>query len=404
MIKGNRFPVFDEILNKKGKIKIACVGDSITEGWASSNPDLRSYPAVLGRLLGEKYEVKNYGIGGATLMRCSDSPYREKWGYINSTEDKPDVVLLMLGTNDGDRDYNIRRLGGFYADYVSMINEYKQIGAEVIVMTCPELFCSVHNENIRKIVEWQKEAAQRCGCELIDINEYSHTRPYCFPDHVHCDDSGYATMAMYIYNRAFGGNLYDVTVHTQPKAFVSLAGCRAPADENGVAKLRVIAGRHRAHSFLACFKSADLEIDVSGDVELTLMLAAGGRELARQKPVTFSSVEGTNYADNAVDGIENTRWASNGTDDEWICVDLGEVYTLTGVFILWETAYGKVYDILVSDDGENFTLGAHVGGGNGGADEVELPEGTRGRYVKMQGILRGTIYGYSMFDFEVFGE
>lgn len=387
-----------------GKVRIACVGDSITEGFGSSDPSTRSYPAVLQELLADAYQVTNYGIGGSTLMRCSDAPYRDKWGYINSIAHKPDVVFLMMGTNDANRDYNIRRLDGFYADFVSMINEYRQVGAQVVVMTSPELFCNANNAHLRRVVAWQKEAARAWGCPVIDVNAFSHVHPYFFPDRVHCDDSGYAALAHLIWHAAFGGDLYEVEITSVPGASVTLSGVRVPTDDDGVAYFTVPAGVTTAYGFHIGYRSNTKEVLVDGDLAFELPLESGGRELARKRPATASSYESSNPPEGVTDGDETTRWASLGSDDQWITVDLGDVYDLVGVCLRWETAFGKAYEIQVSQDGKTFSPAAVKSDGNGGIDELELTAGTRGRYVRMQGRARGTIYGYSLYDFLVFGE
>lgn len=402
MIKGRTFPF--PAAKDGGKIKIACIGDSITEGWRSSNPALRSYPAVLQTLIGDGYEITNYGIGGSTVMRCSDMPYRDKWGYINSISDAPDVVFLMMGTNDCNRDYNIERLGGFYADFASMINEYRQVGAYVAVMTSPELFCNRNNANIRRAVEWQKKAAENFGCPVIDINEFSHTRHHFFPDDIHCDDSGYIGMAHHVANRAFGLDLYEVTVTTNPFAKVTVGGVRVPADKNGVAKFELPAGEYCAYSFLAGCKSGRMNVHITADCNVDIPLASGGTDLAYKKPATCSSHEPGNTPDRVTDGNEETRWASLARDGEWITVDLGDVYTVTGVALTWEMAFGEAFDIQLSTDGENFVTAASERNGSGGENELELPENSRARYVRMYGIRRGTFYGFSLYDFKVYGK
>ncbi len=387
-----------------GKVRVACVGDSITEGYGSSDPATKAYPAVLQTLLGDGYEVTNYGIGGSTLMRCSDMPYREKWGYLDSIADKPDLVFLMMGTNDANRDFNIRRLAGFYTDFVSMINEYRQVGATVVVMTSPELFCNVNNQHLRQVVAWQKEAARLAECPVIDVNEFSHTRPYFFPDRVHGDNSGYAALAYFIWQTAFGGTLYQVEVQTVPRATVTLGSVRVPADDDGIARFEVPAGVVTAHGYHIGYHSNKMEVLVDGDLSFELPLESGGRELAHGCPAIASSHEGINPPEKVTDGQEVTRWASLDGDDQWITVDLGQVYNLVGVCLRWETAYGKVYDIEVSEDGETFTVAATKADGTGDVEELELAAGSRGRYVRMHGHQRGTIYAYSLYDFLVFGE
>ena len=403
MLKGTRLSL-PSVGRDGKKIRIACVGDSITEGYMSSNPAEKAYPVVLQSLLGDKYEVKNYGQGGTCLLRNSDQSYRECWGYRDSIADKPDVVLLMLGTNDANRDFNIRRLGGFYADYLSMINEYRLVGAKVVVLTTPVLFCNEHNEHIRKIVAWEKEAAAVYGCDVVDINAYSESHPYFFPDNVHCDDSGYAALAYFIWNKVFGGDLCEVTVESVPFARVTLQSVRVPADENGVAKFTVPAGKATLYGFRIGFRSATETVTVKGDDIFELPLVSGGKELAHGKHTYASSQEGGNPAEHATDGFESTRWASLGRDHEWLTVDLGKECELAGVCLRWEAAFGKRYEIQVSSDGEAFTTAAVKADGAGGVEELELTAGTVGRYIRMQGFERGTFYGYSLFDFLVFGE
>jgi len=403
VLKGTRLPLPTPKANGE-KIRIACVGDSITEGWMSSNPAEKAYPVILQRLLGESYEVKNYGQGGTCLLRNADQPYRECWGYRDSMADKPDIVLLMLGTNDANRDFNIRRLDGFYADYLSMINEYRLTGASVVVLTSPVLFCNEHNEHLRRVVAWQKEAAAVYGCPVVDVNAFSALHPYFFPDNVHGDDSGYAALAYYLWHTVFGGDLCLVTVQSAPLAAVTLAGVRVPADEEGIASFEVPALKAELHGFHIGYHSNHKTVTVTDGAVYELPLAAGGKELAHRQKAFASSQEGGNPAEHAFDGYELSRWASLGRDEEWLTVDLGRDYALAGVCLRWETAFGKRYEIQVSSDNEHYTTAAVKADGTGGVDELELTAGTVGRYVRMQGRERGTYYGYSLYDFLVFGE
>jgi len=120
---------------------------------------------------------------------------------------------------------------------------------------------------------------------------------------------------------------------------------------------------------------------------------------ALDRPVTASSVEGPWEAGYAVDGDAGTRWSSEPADDEWIQVDLGSVVDVCGVDLAWEAAYGSAYEIQVSDDGATWTTAASVPDGDGGDDTVAV-DGS-GRYVRVQGVERGTGYGYSLWELEV---
>jgi hypothetical protein len=103
----------------------------------------------------------------------------------------------------------------------------------------------------------------------------------------------------------------------------------------------------------------------------------------------------------AVDGDMGTRWSSNWDDDESITVDLGAAQPVGRVVLNWEAAYGKAYDIQVSTDGQNWTTVYATTTGAGGQD-VDRFAVTNARYVRMQGVTRGTGWGYSLYEFQIF--
>ena len=125
--------------------------------------------------------------------------------------------------------------------------------------------------------------------------------------------------------------------------------------------------------------------------------------LSQGKPATASSVEGSGFeAGKAVDGNSATRWASaEGHDPEWIRVDLGATASITRVKLNWEAAYGKTYKIQTSADGSAWTDAFSTTTGNGAIDDLTLSGS--GRYVRVYGTARGTAYGYSLWDLEVYG-
>ncbi len=81
-------------------IRIACVGDSITFGATIKNRTQHCYPAELGGLLGKKYEVRNFGVNGATLLKRGDRPYWKLPAFKAATDFAPTIVIIKLGTND----------------------------------------------------------------------------------------------------------------------------------------------------------------------------------------------------------------------------------------------------------------------------------------------------------------
>ncbi|WP_199617538.1 carbohydrate-binding protein [Paenibacillus alkalitolerans] len=126
----------------------------------------------------------------------------------------------------------------------------------------------------------------------------------------------------------------------------------------------------------------------------------GGVNLS-MKATVAASPSAKMAAGNAVDGNSATRWASNYTDNEWIYTDLGAVKTVNKVRLNWEGAYGKEYKIQVSGDSVNWRDVFYTNTGNGGIDEISFAA-TEARYVRMLGLKSGTLYGFSLWDFEVY--
>ncbi|MEV7628472.1 discoidin domain-containing protein [Actinoplanes sp. NPDC089786] len=124
--------------------------------------------------------------------------------------------------------------------------------------------------------------------------------------------------------------------------------------------------------------------------------------ISQGKPATASSAEGNDVvAANAVDGNTATRWSSQFSDPQWLQVDLGATATITQVVLRWETAYGSAYQIQTSANGTAWTTISTQTGRTGGTDTLNVTGS--GRYVRMNGTARGTGYGYSLWEFEVYG-
>ncbi len=138
---------------------------------------------------------------------------------------------------------------------------------------------------------------------------------------------------------------------------------------------------------------------------LTIGGSGGAVLLSQGRPATASSLESSSFpAGNAFDGnLTSTRWASKeGVDPQWLRVDLGAPANVSRVKLSWEAAYAKGYTIEVSADGTAWTKIYSTTTGNGGIDDLTGLSGT-GRYVRITGAVRGTPYGYSLFEMQVYG-
>ncbi|WP_335980919.1 discoidin domain-containing protein [Streptomyces sp. CA2R106] len=124
--------------------------------------------------------------------------------------------------------------------------------------------------------------------------------------------------------------------------------------------------------------------------------------LSQGKTATASSTEnGGTPASAAVDGSSTTRWSSAFSDPQWLEVDLGATATVSSVTLDWETAYATGFKIQLSSDGTTWTDAYSTTSGTGGTQTVSV--NGSGRYVRMYGTARATQYGYSLWEFQVYG-
>jgi beta-glucanase (GH16 family) len=127
-----------------------------------------------------------------------------------------------------------------------------------------------------------------------------------------------------------------------------------------------------------------------------------GTNLSQGHTATASSSENGSFpASAAVDGNTGTRWSSGFSDPQWLQVDLGAVHQLDHVVLNWEAAYGKAYQIQTSTDGSNWTTAYSTTTSTGGTQTVNVSGSAR--YVRVYGTQRATQYGYSLWEFQVFG-
>ncbi|HEV3356410.1 MAG TPA: carbohydrate-binding protein, partial [Pseudonocardiaceae bacterium] len=129
----------------------------------------------------------------------------------------------------------------------------------------------------------------------------------------------------------------------------------------------------------------------------------GAQDLALDQPTTASSTQdATNYpASDATDGDPGTRWSSAASDPQWLEVDLGAQQQICSVGLLWEAAYATAFQIQVSNDNTNWSNIYSTTTGTGGHQTLTVS--ATARYIRMYGTARGTQFGYSIFEFDVYG-
>lgn len=109
-----------------------------------------------------------------------------------------------------------------------------------------------------------------------------------------------------------------------------------------------------------------------------------------------------NRPDKAFDGDAKSRWASAQTDGQWVSADLGSDRTIVGVRLVWEDAFGEEYRIEGSVNNEDWARIVTVRNGDGQEDRLDFSP-VKARYIRMYGVHRGTQYGFSLYEFEIWG-
>lgn len=180
-------------------LKVACVGNSITQGPGRENPD--SYPLQMQSILGDGYEVKNFGVSGRTLLRKGDYPYWNEPQFEQVKEFAPDILVIMLGTNDS-KPQNWAHKAEFRKDYLDMISEFREHmpvdGKVYVIMPVPVtkdnfgITASVMNNEQRMMLV---EIAQAANAELIDLYTPLMDKAELLPDGVHPNKEGLGIMA-----------------------------------------------------------------------------------------------------------------------------------------------------------------------------------------------------------------
>ena len=176
-------------------IRVACVGDSITQGIGISNPAENSYPAQLSNNLGEGWEVGNFGRSGATLIETGDRPYTDTDQFIPSHDFNPNIVVIMLGTNDIKHE-NITEIDRYISDYKTLIDGYKNLSSKPIVYICyppPSYgsFAGITNANILNVLLPKIQSVSNANnVAIIDNYNPLTNKASLFPDTLHPNNEG----------------------------------------------------------------------------------------------------------------------------------------------------------------------------------------------------------------------
>ena len=184
----------------KGVIRVACIGDSITYGAGIENREANSYPAVLERLWGTKFQVGNFGVSGATLLKKGDKPYGNQPEFAAAADFAPQVVIIKLGSND-TKPENWRFGNEFASDLRALIEQFQRLPSKPHVWLCLpvpvyETRWGINEKTLgEEVIPAILQVAQDKRLPIIDLHAALSNRPELFPDKVHPNADGAALMA-----------------------------------------------------------------------------------------------------------------------------------------------------------------------------------------------------------------
>ncbi len=185
-------------------LRVACIGNSITAGSGVKDRRKDSYPAVLGRMLGNGYVVKNFGISGRTMLNKGDNPYMKEAFFKQAQGFCPDIVIIKLGTNDS-KPQNWKYKDEFVKDAQAMIDAFNNLPSKPKIYLCTpaKVYAEMWgiNEAIvtKEIIPMIQKLAKKNHLSVIDLHTATEGMSEAFPDKIHPNEQGARVLAKTVY-------------------------------------------------------------------------------------------------------------------------------------------------------------------------------------------------------------
>lgn len=227
------------------KIKVACVGNSVTYGYGLDRPEVNAYPAQLQRLLGDEFEVGNFGKSGATLLNKGHRPYMQQEEFKKAIAFAGDRVIIHLGLNDTDPRNWPNYRDEFVSDYLALIDSFRLVNPKCKIAICRMTPISNRHQRFESGTRdwyWQiqksiEEIAEIANVSLIDLQEGLYNRPDLLPDALHPNIEGAGIIASKVYcalTGDYGGlqlsQLYSDNMVLQREEEIVLSGIANAGD------------------------------------------------------------------------------------------------------------------------------------------------------------------------------
>jgi len=180
-------------------IRVACVGDSITEGFGAGRGN--AWPIQLGKVLGPKWDVKNFGVSGTTLMNSGDSPFQKQGKFQGAKSFNPNVVVIMLGTNDTKLQNWNKFKKDFEADYKDMIKQFAELPAKPRIFICRPPYIAadgswgINDPSTVAEIPVIDKVAKELNLGIVDVHAALKGKDALIPDKVHPNAQGQTVIA-----------------------------------------------------------------------------------------------------------------------------------------------------------------------------------------------------------------
>ncbi len=190
-------------------IKIACVGDSITDGFGLANASLDAWPVLLGDMLGSSYCVENFGQTGKTLQKGGRESYWDTDKFRRAKEFEPDIVIIKLGTNDA-KEANWTDPEKFRADLNAMIDEFAALKSKpkIYLSTCAwvkrDAITITEDRVLNGVIPISLDTAKKRGLKVLDFHKLLKEKPELYCDDIHPNEAGALAMAQFVYKNLTG--------------------------------------------------------------------------------------------------------------------------------------------------------------------------------------------------------
>ena len=190
------FSISVQCQDRRDPVRVACIGNSITYGAGVKNRAANCYPNQMQRMLGEKYEVQNFGVNGATLLNLGDKPFMKENAYKKALLFKPEIVIIKLGTNDSKPQNWDDFKSYFIRDYKSLTGSFRTANPDVKIFICLPVPAFGEAFGIREkvikeeILPLVKIIAAEEKATLIDLHTALSDAGELFPDKIHPNAKG----------------------------------------------------------------------------------------------------------------------------------------------------------------------------------------------------------------------